>query len=77
MLKRNSLLENLAEFAVTIPKERYNDPDVVEAKKAELENWTDLEAVDWVEDKDQKLISKAQKQISTRWGITEKEYPVG
>ena len=51
-------------FAVIIPKERYNDPDVVEAKKAELENWIDLEAVDWVEDKGQKL-------ISTRWVITE------
>ena len=46
------------------------DPDVVEAKKAELENWIDLEAVDWVEDKGQKL-------ISTRWVITEKEYPDG
>ena len=57
-------------FAVIIPKERHNDPDVVEAKKAELGNWIDLEAVDWVEDKGQKL-------ISTRWVITENEYPDG
>ena len=39
-------------------------------KKAELENWMDLEAVDWVEDKGQKL-------ISTRCVITKKEYPDG
>ena len=30
-------------FAVIIPKERYNDPDVVEAKKEALEIWIDLE----------------------------------
>ena len=57
-------------FADIIPKERHNDPDVVEAKREELENWTDLEAVDWVEDKGQKL-------ISGRWAITEKEYRDG
>ena len=54
-------------FAVIIPKERYNDPHVVEEKKAELDNWIDLEAVDRVQEKGQKL-------ISTRWVITEKEY---
>ena len=85
MLKRNSQSGNLAElrghhqgeggktedaFAVIIPKERYNNPDAVEAKKAEFENWVDLEAVYWVEDKGQKL-------ISTRWVITENEYPDG
>ena len=59
-------------FAVIIPKERYNDPDAVETRKAELENssWIDLEAVDSVEDKGQRL-------ISTRWVINEKEYPDG
>ena len=86
MLKSNSQLENLAEpggyhqdqggkpkrhLLSSFPKERYNDDsDVVEAKKAELGNWIDLEAVDWVEDKGLKL-------ISTRWVITEKEYPDG
>ena len=57
-------------FTVIIPKQRCNDPDVVEAKKTELENWIDLEADDWVED-------EGQKGISTRWVITEKEYPDG
>ena len=53
-----------------IPKERCNDPGVAEAKKAVLENWMDLEAVDWVEDEGKKL-------TSNRWVITEKEYPDG
>ena len=57
-------------FAVIIPKERYIDPDVLEAKKAELENWIDSEAVDWVKDKGQKL-------ISTRWVSSEKKFPDG
>ena len=52
-------------FDVIIPKERYNDPDVVEAEKAELENWIALEAVDWVE-------AKGQKLILTSWVITER-----
>ena len=28
-------------FAVIIPKEKYNDPDIAEAKKARFENWID------------------------------------
>jgi len=49
---------------VIIPKERYNDPDVIEAKQAEIENWKNMEAVD---DNDEKV-------ISIRWVLTEKEY---
>ena len=49
-----------------IPRERHNEPAVIDAKTAELGNWRHLEAVGLVDD-------KGQKVISTRWVITEKE----
>ena len=55
---------------VMIPAERHLNPDVVESKIAELENWKKNEVVDVVED-------KGQRRISTRWVITEKEFPDG
>ena len=55
---------------VVIPVSRHHDQDVVEAKAKELQNWKDMEVVDVVDD-------RGQKQISTRWVISEKQYPDG
>jgi len=55
---------------VFIPKERHNEPGVVKAKHDEIDNWKRLEAVDVVDDKNQRV-------ISTRWVVTEKTYPDG
>ena len=55
---------------VFIPKERHNEPAVVKAKQDEVDNWKRLEAVDVVDDRNQRV-------ISTRWVITEKTYPDG
>ena len=55
---------------VIIPPERYNDPDVFQAKESELRNWFEMEAVDVIEDKGQKL-------ITTRWVISQKELEGG
>ena len=55
---------------VYIPQERHRDPDVVQAKQNEIENWVKMEAIDIVDDKNQKV-------ISTRWVVTEKEFPDG
>ena len=53
-----------------IPKDRHCDSAVIESKKTELANWRQMEAIDVVED-------KGQNVISTRWVLTEKEYPDG
>ena len=55
---------------VFIPKERHNEPAVIKAKQDEIDNWKRLEAIDVVDDKNQRV-------ISTRWVITEKTYPDG
>ena len=55
---------------VIIPPERHNDLDVIQAKEVELSNWFEMEAVDVIEDKGQKL-------ITTRWVITQKELDGG
>jgi len=55
---------------VIIPKERYNDPDVIEAKQAEIENWKKMEAVDVVDDNDQKV------RLVIRWFEEDEEIQV-
>ena len=52
---------------VMIPGDRHSNSDVIAAKKAELSN---CKVVDVVDD-------KGQRRISTRWVVTEKEYPDG
>ena len=52
-IKENSDQTPTDKIAVITPKGRYSDSAVVETKEAGLENWIDLEALDWVEDKGQ------------------------
>ena len=54
--------------AVMIPPNRHNEPEVLEAKNNELENWRIFEVMDEVKD-------LGQKTISTRWVISEKDNP--
>jgi hypothetical protein len=49
-----------------IPLSRHNEPEVIEAKINELDNWKSFEVMDEVKD-------LGQKTISTRWVISEKE----
>jgi hypothetical protein len=53
-------------YAALIPKERHHEPEVIEAKNAELDNWTKFNAYDIVED-------TGQEKITCHWVINEKE----
>ena len=46
---------NEEEIAIVyVPKKRHLDPEVIEAKRRELQNWKDFDAVDEIEDRGQK-----------------------
>ena len=61
-----SLVSDEEVNAVMIPFNRHNEPEVIEAKLSELDNWKSFEVMDEVKD-------LGQKTISTRWVISEKE----
>lgn len=66
MANDDSLDEELLIYSVEIPKCRHNEPQVVEAKLKELQNFKNYNAICEVED-------KGQNRIGSRWVITEKE----
>ena len=53
-------------YATIIPVERHLEPEVVDAKITELENWQNFKAYEIVPD-------VGQRRIKTRWRINEKE----
>ena len=66
MANDECLLEEITTYAVEVPKKRHNEPQVIEAKQRELNNFKHYEAFE--EDDD-----IGQERIGSRWVITEKE----
>ncbi len=65
-LKQDKETEKETIYAVMVPKERHNEPEIIDAKKQEIENWKKFNAFEIVED-------IGQPTITTRWVINEKE----
>ena len=65
-LKQDRKLEQNKEtiYAVMVPKARHNEPEIIDAKKQEIENWKKINAFEIVED-------IGQPTITTRWVINE------
>ena len=53
-------------FATLVPVARHNEPEIIDAKETELENWRKYQAFEIVDD-------KGQDRITTRWVINQKE----
>ena len=56
--------------AVFIPTEHHSDPEVLEAKQKELENWTNFGVYNEIDD-------QVQRTISTKWAVSERELSDG
>ena len=56
--------------AVFIPTEHHSDPDVLETKQKELENWTNSGVYNELDD-------QGQRTISTKWVVSERELSDG
>ena len=65
-LKQDKETNKETVYAVMVPKERHNEPEIIDAKKQEIENWKNFNAFEIVED-------IGQPTITTRWVINEKE----
>ncbi|XP_068232178.1 titin-like [Palaemon carinicauda] len=60
------LVEEITTYVVEVPKSRHHEPEVINAKEKELENFEYYEAFEEVKD-------TGQEKIGSRWVITEKE----
>ena len=63
---KNGAEELTKVYSVLVPVERHNEPEIIDAKNVELENWSKFQAYTNVED-------NGQERITTRWVINEKE----
>ena len=56
--------------AVFIPVEHHSDPEVLEAKQKQPENWTNFGVYNEIHD-------QGQRTISTKWVVSERELSEG